>query len=80
MYKVLTWNETGSVSLRKKKVARRDLFRFESYDLQHHQWVIRTSDNRHLAVDESGSLFVEVIITKVNDQFYSILIHNRVGA
>jgi hypothetical protein len=47
------------VSLRKKKVARRDLFRFESYDLQHHQWVIRTSDNRHLAVDESGSLFVE---------------------
>ena len=45
-----------------QKMSRKDLFSFESIDLQNHQWVLRTSDNSHLAIDDKGKLIVEVYI------------------
>ena len=46
----------------KEHVTRHELLRFESYDVYNDQWVIRTWDGRHLAVDDDGRLIVKVII------------------
>ncbi|XP_062518222.1 uncharacterized protein LOC134193403 [Corticium candelabrum] len=43
----------------KEHVTRHELLRFESYDVYNDQWVIRTWDGRHLAVDDDGRLIVK---------------------
>ena len=57
-------NSAGKVYLefRKEHVTRHELLRFESCDVYNDQWVIRTWDGRHLAVDDDGRLIVKVII------------------
>jgi hypothetical protein len=44
---------------RQKRVKRRDLFRFESMDIQNLQWAIRTAGGSHLAVNDNGILTVK---------------------
>ena len=42
------------------KVTRTELFRFEAYDITNVQWVIRTWNGGHLAIDGDGYLMVKV--------------------
>ena len=53
-------DSSGKLELANRKVTRHELFRFEAHDLKNEQWVIRTWDGRHLAVDRDGNLTVEV--------------------
>ena len=53
-------DSTGNLELTNRKASRHGLFRFESHNLKNEQWVIRTWDGRHLAVDQNGNLTVKV--------------------
>ncbi|XP_062520753.1 uncharacterized protein LOC134195698 [Corticium candelabrum] len=52
-------NNTKGVGVFDKKVTRHEMFRFELYGSSDEQWVIRTFDRSHLAVDSKGNLMVE---------------------
>jgi hypothetical protein len=58
-----TEDSSGKLRLRKGKVFRQELFRFEAHDLTNEQWVIRTWDGRPLAIDQDGSLTVKVVLS-----------------
>lgn len=52
---------SGTLELADKKVTRHELFRFEANDSANEQWVIRTWDGSHVAVDQDGNLTAKVI-------------------
>jgi hypothetical protein len=51
---ILSHAHSSVTVLQGKKVSRTELFWFEAHDLRNVQWVIRTWDGGHLAVDEDG--------------------------
>lgn len=61
---LLTMPTSGMVStttVGDRKVTRHNLVRFEAHDTHNQQWVMRTFDGEHVAIDYDGNLTVQVL-------------------